>query len=251
MRKLRVLSVTIISVLSTVANAEDPAKPSANAPDVKAIVQKSADAIGKLKVVAYDIEFKCSGFFEMFLPSINGHVILGKESPDGAKRFSCKVKIQQPGSADVKEVTAGADGTTYYLFDDAKKIVYADIDPQVMGKQRDGIDFALTPEFGMAHPFDDALKSGDIKYLRDESVSGQDCWVLVFKSALSKPYMDWYISKSDFLPRRAVFTFKDTKGNEGGSQVTILNLKVDPKLEKDPFALVVPQGYTKTSDFAP
>ena len=237
--------------VSMVAYAQEPAKPAGNAPDPKAIVQKSAEAIGKLKVVAYDVEFKVTGFFEMFLPNINGSVILGKEAPDGAKRFSCKVKVQKPGSAEVTEVMAGADGTTYYLFDHAKKTVYADIDPQVMGKQRDGIDFALTPEFGMAHPFEDALKGGEIKYLRDETVGGQDCWVLLFESALSKPFMDWYFSKSDFLPRRVGFSFEDPKGNKGGSQATILNLKVDPKLDKDPFALVVPEGYKRTDAFAP
>jgi outer membrane lipoprotein-sorting protein len=236
---------------SIVAFAEEPAKPAGKVPDPRTIVQKSAEAIGKLKIVAYDVEFKVSGFFEMFLPNINGQVVMGKESVDGFKRFHCKVKIQKADSADATEVTAGADGNIYYLIDDKAKTVYADMDPQVMGKQRDGIDFTLTPEFGMAHPFEDALNSGDIKYLRDETVGGQDCWVLVFKSAMSKPFMDWYISKSDFLPRRVVFTFKDPKGNEGGSQATILNLKVDPKLEKDPFVLVVPPGYKKTDDFAP
>lgn len=229
----------------------DEKGPDAQAPDPKQIVQNAADAIKKLKVVSYDIEYKVTGFFAYFLPNVSGPIVMGKEAPDGAKRFYCKVKIQKGDSADAAEVTAGADGTTYYLIDHAAKTVYADIDPNVMGKHRDGIDFTVPREFGMARPFEDALKGDEFRFERDEKVDGHDCWVVFFQSSPMFPAVEWYFSKSDFLPRRVRFATKDPEGNEGAGQATIKNLKVDPKLEKDPFALVVPEGYKRTDEFAP
>jgi hypothetical protein len=249
---MRGLSLAFLGVLvSSVALAQEPAKRSAEAPDAKAIVQKSADALAKLKLVAYDLEYKVTGFFGAFLPNISGRVVMGKESPDGAKRFRCNVKIQRDGSSEVTEVSAGADGKTYYLIDDKTKTVHADIDPQVFGNHRDPIDFTLTREFGMARPFEDALKSGQMRYEREEQVEGHDCHVVFFKSAATTPEMEWYFSKTDSLPRRVRFAMKDPEGNEGSGTATMHKLMVDPKLQMDPFALVVPEGYRRTDDFAP
>jgi len=231
--------------------AEEPASATNDKPDPKAIVQKAADAISKLKVVSYDLEYKVSGFFEAFFPNLSGAVVMGKESPDKAKRFFCKLKVQKPGSSDATEVTAGADGSTYYLIDDKTKTVHADVDPQVFGKNGDPIEFTIPREFGMQRPFEDALKSGEMNYVREEKVDGHDCHVIHFKSTLTAPAMDWYFSKTDFLPRRTRFTMKDPQSGEGAGEATMRNLKVDPKLDKDPFALVVPAGYKRTEDFAP
>ena len=246
----RILAIWCCLCVTMVVCAQEGKTAAGSNPDPKGIVQKSADAMTKLKVVAYDLEYKVTGFFGFFLPNVTGRVVMGKESPDGAKRFHCKVKIQKADSAEAAEVTAGADGTTYYLIDDKTKTVHADIDPQVMGKHRDGIDFTLTREFGMARPFEDALNGGELKYVREEKVDGHDCHVVYMKTGIT-PGMDWYFSKSDHLPRRIRFANKDPQGNEGSGQATLLNLTVDPKLEKDPFALVVPPGYKRTEEFFP
>lgn len=238
-------------VISLVVCAEEPNAATKDKPDPKAIVQKAAESMARLKVVSYDFEYKVSGTFEAFFPSLSGPVVMGKESPDGAKRFFCKLKIQQAGSSEATEVTAGADGTTYYRIDDKTKKVHADIDPQVFGKNGDAIGFTIPREFGMAKPFEDALKAGEMKYVREEKVDGQDCHVVSFKSALTTPVMDWYFSTQDFLPRRTRFAITDPQGNEGAGEATMHNLKTDPKLDKDPFALVVPAGYKQTTDFAP
>ncbi|MBI3832915.1 MAG: DUF2092 domain-containing protein [Planctomycetes bacterium] len=229
--------------------AEEPSTATKDKPDPKAIVQKSAEAISKLKVVSYDLEYKVSGFFEMWAPNLSGPVVMGKESPDHAKRFSCKLKFQKAGSSDATEVTAGADGTTYYFIDDKTKTVHADIDSQVLGKNGDTISMTLIREFGMAKPFEDALKSGEMKYVREQTVDGHDCHVISFKSAVTMPEMDWYISKTDYLPRGTRFAMKN-QGSDGAGEAIIHNLKVDPKLDKDPFALVVPEGYKRTDEFA-
>lgn len=229
--------------------AEEPSSATKDKPDPKAIVQKSAEAISKLKVVSYDLEYKVSGFFEMWAPNLTGPVVMGKESPDHAKRFFCKLKFQKPGSSDATEVTAGADGTTYYLIDDKTKTVHADIDSQVLGKNGDTISMTLIREFGMAKPFEDALKSGDMKYVREVKVDGHDCRVISFRSSAATPELEWYFSKEDSLLRGTRFAMKN-QGSEGAGEAILHNLKVDPKLDKDPFALVVPSGYKKTDEFA-
>lgn len=251
MRNARMSCVILMLVGLIPLYADEPAKPSAGQPDAKAILKQAADAMAKLKMVSYDIEYKVTGFFSFFLPNVSGRVVIGKESPDGAKRFSCKIKIRRGESEESTEVNAGADGETYYLIDDAHKTVHADIDPQVLGKGRDGVDVAVTREFGMSRPFEDALSRGEIRYEREEKVDGHDCHVLYFKSSPTVPAMDWYFSKSDHLPRRIRFWMKDPQGGEGAGEATFLKLSVNPKFEKDPFALVVPNGYKRTDEFAP
>jgi len=184
------------------------------------------------------------------MPSVRGRIVMGKETRDRVKRFRSTVKIERPGSSEVVELTAGADGDIYYLIDDKAKTVYADIDAQVFGKHRDGVEFTLTREFGMAKPFEDVLDGGELRYERDEKVDGEDCYVLHLKSK-TEPAALWFFSKRDFLPRRVLFSMKDAKGEEGSGEATIHNLVVNPEFEKDPFQLVVPQGYQKTDEFAP
>jgi len=247
----RAITVVLSLLFSTLVLAHDPAKPPAGAPDAKTVLQKSAEAMSKLKVVAYDLEYKVSGFFAAFMPSVTGHIVMGKESSDGAKRFRYNAKLQKGDSSEVVEVTAGADGTTYYLIDDKTKTVHADIDPQVMGKHQHPVEFTLTRELGMARPFEDVLKGGEVRYERSEKVDDHDCHV-VFVQGTTTPGVNWYFSKSDYLPRRVRFALNGPDGKEGGAgETNIRNFTVEPKLEKDPFALVVPPGYKKTDDFAP
>ncbi len=245
----RICVATFGLLFSVLVLAEEPAKPSSQSPDARAIVQKSAEAIGKLKVVAYDLEYEVTGWFSAFMPKIHGRIVMCKETPQFVKRFRCTLKIEPAGSEAV-ELTAGANGDVYYLIDDKSKTVYADIDPQVFGKHRSAIDFSLTREFGMAKPFYDVLNGGELRYERAEKVDGEDCHVLHLKSQ-TEPATLWFFSERDHLPRRVLFSMKDAKGEVGAGEATMHKLDVNPKFDKDPFELVVPQGYKKTDEFAP
>jgi outer membrane lipoprotein-sorting protein len=59
------------------------------------------------------------------------------------------------------------------------------------------------------------------------------------------------LAKKDFLPRRVERTFPTQGGEMGGRQTTLSDLVVNPALEKDAFKLKLPEGFTKTDDFAP
>jgi len=37
----------------------------------------------------------------------------------------------------------------------------------------------------------------------------------------------------------------------GGFSIVLTDFRVNPKLDKDPYQLTVPDGYTKTDEFAP
>ena len=82
----RTYTLMLSLFVSIVAYAQEPAKPVGNPPDAKAIVQKAANAMVKLKVVAFDLEYRVTGFFGAFFPNINGRVVMGKESPDTVMR---------------------------------------------------------------------------------------------------------------------------------------------------------------------
>jgi thiol-disulfide isomerase/thioredoxin len=53
----------------------------------------------------------------------------------------------------------------------------------------------------------------------------------------------WYFSTTDFLPRRVDRIGKDDAGEIMGTALTLKNVQVDPKFTRDPFALVVPEGF--------
>ena len=60
----------------------------------------------------------------------------------------------------------------------------------------------------------------------------------------------WFVSTKDYLPRRRDSIFiRD--GERQGTQIVLTSLEVDPKFTKSPFKLELPEGFTKTDDFAP
>jgi len=61
----------------------------------------------------------------------------------------------------------------------------------------------------------------------------------------------WYFSKKDFLPRGRIDTFRQEGQPEAGQKKLLKNLKADPNIDEKAFALQLPEGYTKTDDFAP
>ncbi len=248
MRGLMAISWVAFSALPV--TAQEPAKPKEELTDAEAILGRTIDAMTKLKAVSYDMEYKVTGWFGKFLPNVRGSVVMGKESQHKVKRFRSTLKVEPLDGSAAVELTAGADGDIHYVVDPQTKTVYADIDPGVYGKNQFGIDLSLVREFGLAKPFEDTLNGGELRLEASSEVGGEDCYALWLKPK-SEPGSTWFLSKRDFLPRRVSFSMKDEKGVEGGGELTLSKLVVNPTLPKDAFAVTVPEGYRKTDEFAP
>jgi hypothetical protein len=248
MRPKWIWSVALVPVVGVAA--AEPAKTAPELTDAKAILERSVEATQKLKTVSYELDYQVSGWFTNFMPNIRGTVVMGKETKHEVKRFQCTLKVEPSGSGEPFELTAGADGTRFYIVDHQTKTVHADIDPGVFGKNRYTVEFSLPREFGMAKPFEDTLQGGEMRLEEAKEIDGEACYGLWLKPK-TEPGATWYFSKRDFLPRRISFSAEDKDGHKATAEITIRKLVVNPTFAKDPFEVAVPEGYRRTEEFAP
>lgn len=243
-------ALLVLLIPSYVRAGEESPKSASCVADPKAFVQEVIKAIRDAKVVSYDVDYVVSGWFGFFLPNIKGSVVMGKDTELKSQRFRSKLTLEPAGSAEKSTVGAGADGSIYYLIDDTTKTVHADMDPGVVGKSRWGIEFAMVKEFAAPDPFSEIVKEGEIKVEGATKVGDIDCVGLRLKSP-NQPEALWEFSLADHLPRRITFAQTNEKGDEGKAVMTLNKLTANPTFVKNPFELVIPEGYKKTDTFAP
>jgi hypothetical protein len=242
--------------------AQDAAKPAAPAAaageltDATEILKKADAACKAVDAVKYTAQFKGLGADEAKAPKAEGTVYLqgfkASPPPGRPEKVRYEVKATLPGSSEAKEFTVGNDGKEFFLIDPSKKIAYVDIDPAVVGSAGRMTRGLTMLEYVHDEPFSDEIK-GEIKELKgSEKVGNEDTYHVYVKYAQAGQETDWYFSKKDFLPRRADRKFTPPGGGEpGGSQLIVTSLTVAPKSDKDPFKFELPEGYTKSEDFAP
>jgi outer membrane lipoprotein-sorting protein len=95
-----------------------------------------------------------------------------------------------------------------------------------------------------------ALQAENAELKEDSDVGGEPCHQILITLGPTRQTV-LYVSKKDWLPRRMDMLYKNEAGEAGTTELVITNLKVYTKLDPAPFRLKVPEGYTKTDDFAP
>jgi hypothetical protein len=230
--------------------AEEEGKKTADLTDAKAILQRTVEALKKVQTVSYEVEYNVTGWFSYFLPNVRGTVVIGKDTQQKVPRFHTRLTVQKVGSSESTEVNAGADGNSYFVIDPTSKTVHADIDPAVVGNGQWAVQFSMVREFAEPDPFADALKSNELRLGDPAPVDGEDCYAVWIKSQ-TNPEALWLLSKRDFLPRKIFFAQTNQEGKEATAENILHRLTVNPTFVKNPFELVVPEGYKKTDEFAP
>ncbi len=241
--------VLLLAAASTVM-ADGSKKTEGVSREAVEILKKSEAALKNVKLVSYTAGYRGTHWVESMVPKVEGIATIGKRSQWDIDPFSCEVTIAPSDSEETQTFAAGSNGDTYFLIDSKTKTVYEDMDPLVLGSNSRNIQRVLMHEFAMPDPFDDALKAGVVQLKGAAEVHGEACYV-VYAKGESSPAVSYYIAKKDYLPRRIVHTYKNPKGEEGTTELTISHLKINPSFVRDPFAVVVPKGYKKTDDFAP
>ncbi len=168
------------------------------------------------------------------------------------EKYFADLKITMPGSAGTRRVTAGSDNDMFYVVDHEGKKAYEDIDPAVVGPAGRALQAASMIEFTHPTPFSDEINATSRELRGSEKVGGEDCYVVhVIYANEQAPQATWSFSKKDFLPRKRIDVYPTPNGQTANQVKTVTNLVVDPKLSDDVFKLKLPDGYTKTDDFAP
>jgi len=220
--------------------------------DPTEILKKADEACKAVKFVKYTVSAKATGTGDARAPAVDGTVIQQGFKMNLPEKWHCDLKAKQADSEETKHVILGFDGKEFYVIDPEKKIAYVDIDPAVLGSARIYLPSSVMAELGHERPFADEI-AGDKKELRGTTkVGDEECYEVYVKYAGQPQEVTWFISKKDFLPRRADRDLPPGQNNEPRKLQTIVTaLTVDPKFDKDPFKFELPEGYTKSGDFAP
>lgn len=251
---MKTFRLAVCLSICSIAFAEDAPKKGADLTDAKEILKRADAAAKAVKVIKYSAVAKGLGADEARRPTVTGTAIFGGWISGGPAKYRFDVKVQKPGATDAVDYIAGTDGEIVYLVDSTAKTVYADMDPAVLGSNGRFARAILLGKIVDPDAFKDELAAEKAELKGTISVEGHDCYQVSVDFGPDRGEVSWYISKSDFIPRKSERVFPGPNGEKGGRVVTLSNVVINPKPPTDgvdPFAVVVPEGFKKTDDFAP
>lgn len=215
-------------------------------------ILKKADAAAKtLKAVQYKAAFRGLGADEERLPKVEGTVVMSGWLNSAPQKFRYDVKVQRPGSSETVQYSAGSDGNMVFLVDPSKKIAYEDIDPAVLGSNARVVGSVALRKLLNPAAFADEIKAEKVELKGTATIGDHDCYEIHVHYGKDDGDGVWFLSKKDFLPRRIDRTFPTRNGEQGGRETTLTDLTINPPLDDKAFKLTLPEGFTKTDDFAP
>lgn len=251
MKYATILALGLSLLLLSSAVAQDTGKKDRELPDGMEILKKADAAAKALKAVQYKAATKGLGADEARLPKVEGSVVMSGWLNFTPQKFRYDVKVQRPGSSEIVEYSAGSDGNMVYLVDPSKKIAYEDIDPAVLGSNARLVSSIAVRKLLYPEAFAEEIKAEKVELKGVAKVGDQDCYEVHVHYGKDGGDGVWYFSKADFLPRRIDRMTPAPNGETGGRQTILTDLAINPKFDKDPFKLTLPEGFTKTDDFAP
>ena len=231
---------------------EEKEKKTKELTDPTEILQKVDAAAKAVTTASYDVKLKADVDGAPQFDTFGGRVIISGWDYRLPTKWFVDLRTTPPNGTEPQRITSGGDGETFYVTDHRNKKAYEDIDPNVLGSFVRLLVPAWTIEFVVAEPFTDEI-NGKVKELKGSKViGGVDCYeIYVVYSTPGAPAATWYFSKHDFLPRGRIDERKLEDGRTYHQERMLSNLVVDSKLEEDVFKLKLPEGYTKTDEFAP
>jgi hypothetical protein len=253
MKQVLCLCLTVVLVpVAALAGDEKADKKTGDMTDPVAILKKVDAAARAVKAVKYDVVTATTGALVGRAATAEAAYIVTGFLNNGPEKFFCDAKVKVPSASEPVRLTGGTDNNMFFVIDHRNKKAYEDIDPAVMGAAAGVFRQIGMIEFIHPTPFSDEINGKSQELKGTEKIEGEECYVVhVVYQAPQAPQATWYFSKKDFLPRRRVDEWALPTGEKGTMTRTVKNLVVDPKLDENTFKLKLPEGYTKTDDFAP
>jgi hypothetical protein len=181
---------------------------------------------------------------------VTGTVLLSGYRSMFAEKFRLDAVVRKPDVDEPERLVAGADGDLFYLFDFKAKRVHADIDIAVFGSMQMEFLSYLVTMFVNPDPFEYEQRAEKSETRGKAAVGDEECYELYLK--FGGGFDTWYFfSIRDALPRRIEWAFVGPDGRKFGNRLTLSELNLDFPAKPDSFKLSVPEGFTKTDEFAP
>ena len=216
-------------------------------------ILKKVDAACKaVKAVKYDATGSATGAMAQRVGSFEAAITVSGFLQNAPEKYKFDLKFTLSGTLEPIHISGGTDNDMFYVIHHKDKKAYEDIDPAVMGQAGRVIGQVMIGEYLYPEPFRDEINAKSQELKGSKVIGGEDCYeVHVVYQAEQAPEATWYFSKKDFLPRQRIDAYTFPSGEKGTRTRTVTNVMVDPKLSDGFFKLKLPEGYTKTDDFAP
>ena len=216
-------------------------------------ILKKVDAACKaVKAVKYDATGSATGAMARRVGSFEASLVLSGFLQNAPEKYKFDLKFTLTGAPEPIHISGGTDNDMFYVIHHKDKKAYEDIDPAVMGQAGRVIGQIMIGEYLYPEPFRDEINAKSQELKGSQVIGGEDCYeVHVVYQSEQAPEATWCFSKKDFLPRQRVDSYTFPSGEKGTRTRTVTKVVVDPKLPDGFFKLRLPEGYTKTDDFAP
>ena len=99
-----------------------------------AILKQADDAAKAVKLIRYDAKWEGTGWAKSRTWKLDGTVIAGKGSDETPQVFLIVLAAQAPLQSEARDYTSGFDGTTYFMIDTKRELVYEGTNGPAMGQ---------------------------------------------------------------------------------------------------------------------
>ena len=224
---------------------------SADLKNALAILKKADSATKKVKAVRYHADVSGDGAMADRIPKVSGDVILAGDYEKDGGHWAVEAEITMPGSSETVKLSGGTDGENTYLIDWAEKIAYEDMDPAVLGRRGQSLSTVRMLEYIHPTPFTDEINGREVELLESTKIGDVDCYQVRVAYERVEQQAHWFFGKKDFLPRRVDRIFPGRDGEKGIQRIVLTKVQVSPDFSDEAFKLKLPEGFTKSDDFAP
>ncbi len=239
--------------LTPVLLALVPLASAADLKDPQEVLRRAADALSNTHTVSYSATFTGTNWVKELVPHVTGKVVIGPTAEYDVPRFFTEAQVTDSESETAAVYTAGCNGNEYFIVDPKTKMGYMDMDPAVMGSNARTVQRLVIDAFSSTEPLK-TTRAAATTTLKDETtIDGVACYVVQADTSRREKAMVWAIAKSDFLPRRLtrIYAGRNEGEPDGTTEITLTTVVANPKLKKDQFEMVLPEGFKKSDDFAP
>lgn len=256
MRRLICAWMCVMLVSAAASAGDDEKKGGDELKDPLEILKKVDAACKALNAVKYEVTSEPTGELKPLVGRVQAAVtaarVKGKEGAAAGTKFVFDARINLPNQNEPEKLTFGTDLDKYFFIDHQTKKVHEDIDQAVLGRRGGALYRLMMIEYMHPTPFNDEINGKSRELRGSKTVNGVDCYEIHVVYA-NEPVSEatWYFGKKDFLPRGRIDVATTQDGKKGTIEKMVSRLEVDPKLPDDAFKAKVPEGYTKTDEFAP
>jgi len=241
---------TLLVALSVLALASGSTARAEDKLDGKEVLRRAEAAVRKINAVRYEASYTAEGWVAQYVSPVKGIALLGAPSKYGIEKFRSAVTLN-PGDAEKESShTLGCNGDVFYVVDTKTKTVHEDMDPVVLGSNGRHLQRLLLRDYVSDKPFEEELKAEELALDGTEKVNDVACHKVKIKYSSSQE-ATWYFSAEGYLPMRVDRAYTNPDQGVATTSLVLSNVQPNPPLDESAFDTAVPDGFTKTDEFAP